>query len=761
GLLSSSEANPTQLNLNPSDGNLWDQLRCLEGWTVSLRSPAPQDSELAIPQAILECPDARKVFWWFWRCYAPTSPQASEPKSLDNSPPISGWRPPSITAALAGATAGYYTHGKDYFKEGQKAGQPLQASCPHAAVFMFTPLQALIQTSRTLEDVWAGGWLIHYLAAKICWKIAWKYGPDTLLYPCLFDQPLIDYWLLQQYPEFDQWIVRPSDQAQRLAKFPDHLVMILPDNGADPKATKGNPVWSTMIYAEQVLRQEWLALGQQVLALLQQQNLKWQAIHPQLWEGWLEAQWQSYWVALPIEVSNFIGENNSPHSYVDQVDQQVRSGWATILDQAVLSLKAVKQAQAWRLPTVFHLRSTLSGIGPVVCSMGDPENLAGETESQTHEFWQNQSSLFDGTEELNATEVVRRALHQVLPDMLGWKPHQRLGDSWKMHASSEWRVLMAGAGDGIAAWLKEIKPLALKDYEDLCRGLLDFSNHLVPYLVEQRYTGKLLYARGDDVLIATHLREWENLLWDLYQSLKGADDPEIERLQSHPQTSQSLNQYFKREGGYWHWQGDGTTLPQRPLLTWGHRATPSFGLVIAHHSVPLPIALETLEAAKIAASHHQSPDGSRKDAVQVCVLQGNGDILTAIAKFDVFNAWRSLLDPLPGVQPVLFEQAAQVWERHPAPSLAAIEVWVTAFCSRRNFFKNHKQTRPIFQTLLTQFLRQLWQTAQPEDGEGQVQNWLHLAAWILRNRYTRSDSNLLMGRGICPKARKVLSQKLS
>ena len=96
--------------------------------------------------------------------------------------------------------AGYYKTEEEYPKyRGDFKGKE---SRPHVAVFTFTPVQELIKASRKLRDFWAGSWLLHYLSAKACWDLAWKYGPDTLLYPCLYAQPLIDYWLLKEYPDF-------------------------------------------------------------------------------------------------------------------------------------------------------------------------------------------------------------------------------------------------------------------------------------------------------------------------------------------------------------------------------------------------------------------------------------------------------------------------------------------------------------------------------------------------------------------------------
>ena len=111
----------------------------------------------------------------------------------------------------------------------------------------------------------------------------------------------------------------------------------------------------------------------------------------------------------------------------------------------------------------------------------------------------------------------------------------------------------------------------------------------------------------------------------------------------------------------------------------GNTATISFGIVIAHQSVPLAIALENLWAAEAAAKEHKSekcncPE-AKKDAVQVRVMYQNGNILSSTSKFKVFDRWRQLLETSEKLEldSLLFEQAATVWEQHPAPNITAID----------------------------------------------------------------------------------------
>ncbi len=110
-------------------------------------------------------------------------------------------------------------------------------------------------------------------------------------------------------------------------------------------------------------------------------------------------------------------------------------------------------------------------------------------------------------------------------------------------------------------------------------------------------------------LAYTNLWEWDNWLWDIRQCFKGAKDPHGE---------------FSNNGDYWKFKGKSNQLVDRPLFTMGSEATISFGMVIAHHSVPLAIALESLweaeDAAKKHEYHHSCLLATEKNVLQKLVL---------------------------------------------------------------------------------------------------------------------------------------------
>ncbi|MFN9615974.1 MAG: Cas10/Cmr2 second palm domain-containing protein, partial [Dolichospermum sp.] len=250
-------------------------------------------------------------------------------------------------------------------------------------------------------------------------------------------------------------------------------------------------------------------------------------------------------------------------------------------------------------------------------------------------------------------------------------------------------------------------------------------------LTQSRYAGRVIYGGGEDVLAYTNLWEWDQWLWDIRQCFKGAKDPHEE---------------FSNDGDYWKFKGKSDQLVDRPLFTMGSTATISFGIIIAHHSVPLAIALESLWEAEDAAKKHEYHHScliptkkhgekacfNKKDAVQVRVLYGNGNTLKSTAKFDVFSEWQQLITN--DLESAIFEQAASLWSQHPAPSLEAIVPWTKAFCDRRDQFQNDEDAKKEFQKQLADFFTALFITTETKQLDNEIQSWLKLAAFVKRNR---------------------------
>jgi CRISPR-associated protein Cmr2 len=866
-----------------------------EAALFSLQITDKDKDGLEVQRSIKEAADPQKLFWWLWRCLpaAACNLMGNDQNLLlmpaeTRIPDGSIWNHISLTAAMAGALTGFDLT-LDDLKQWPHKQEPSRA---YLATFSFTPVQELIKASRKMRDFWAGSWLLHYLSAKVSWELALKYGPDSLVYPSLFEQPLIDSWLLEKWPDFKPWIEKPQERQLLTAGFPNVIVILLPED----------KVAAAMQYAEQTLKAEWLKIGDLVFDELHQ-DCCWM---PELtkdhvtWNGWLQTQWQTYWSAAPVGdrhedlTSNEIHKSAEETSWRDSQNKtfqvskdhklfrekeaafinqaaglrrerygkhpfnaNVGSWWPHVFDQTRAGVTAAKNARTWQLPTAFDTRSTISGLGSIVHPYAVRHKV---TDQQAKDLWQQQVGFFDGREQLNATEVVKRVLHEVIPKLVpaltdidkiqatypdltagvagylktypddrgnfyracravtnklaeqgleakylpkncgipwvetdptlsqkkyhprhlspGWlveeidqvsdeqRPELKaaldrvVAEYYPVNNPADWYVLAAGDGDDMSKWLKGQKLKTYRDYVPskliakatadtelaptfnefldekkrmgpsthaaLSRALLDFSNQLVPYLTEQRYAGRLVYSGGDDVLAYTNLWEWDQWLWDVRECFRGKPDPAGQ---------------FKDDGDYWQWKAPQPpdNLAKRPLFTMGGSATISFGIVIANQGVPLAIALENMWEAEEQAKEHfcktLEKGQCKKNAVQVRVLYGNGNILKATAKFEAFDRWRDLLEL--GQESAMFEQAAQVWSQHPVPSDVALEPWTRAFSDRRDAFAAQEDQKQQFIATLSAWLKEMWKANDELERDREVGNWLKLAAFILRKRYIK------------------------
>ena len=427
--------------------------------------------------------DQQKLFWWLWRCLPEAIAKKTGAESLlipasSNIPDASIWSDRSLAAALAGALVGY----KDDDTE----------SRPNLVIFSFSPIQELIKASRKMRDFWAGSWLLHYLSAKICWHLANKYGADSLVYPSLYQQPLIDRWLLDKYPDFKLWIDSPSNRSLLTAGFPNVIVAVLPKS----------EIGAAMQTARQNLLQEWLKISDLVYNQLKRWGWmpKLQPDDP-TWLGWLKAQWQTYWTALPLgkEDLEFTHQNlessedfnkwveaqnktcnlqenplflEEEQEFIYAVKNQIEnpgvnvgSWWPYTFDELRFALSSVKNARTWTIPTAFTMRSTISGMGSVVT----PNSLNLKTATVSEEQ-QTQSigdlylpGLFDGKEQLNATETLKRGLHSILPELLGLEEN-RIAASYPDLCS------------GLAGWLHTRSKEVWQHYNKVCQEIVeDFS----------------------------------------------------------------------------------------------------------------------------------------------------------------------------------------------------------------------------------------------------------------------------------------------
>jgi len=156
-----------------------------------------------------------------------------------------------------------------------------------------------------------------------------------------------------------------------------------------------------------------------------------------------------------------------------------------------------------------------------------------------------------------------------------------------------------GKGDGrLDEYLKMPRPPSPARHAAISAALNGFALHVVPWVVEDLFAGKVLYAGGDDVLAmlpvddvlpcvltlrcaySGTLPKGEHAVWELYGELK--------------EQMTWIGKGHVLLGG----KGNG-----RLLRMMGHLATASAGVIIAHHQTPLQAVLRELRGSEKRAKN--------------------------------------------------------------------------------------------------------------------------------------------------------------
>lgn len=161
---------------------------------------------------------------------------------------------------------------------------------PAFLLFTLGPVQEFIATARRTQDLWAGSFLLSYLTWQGMRVLAERLGPDCILFPSLYAQPLVDQWLHQVHGVIER---PPQGESLAQASFPNRFLALVP---AALASTFGEQ-------ARQALLAEWRQLTQHVKSYIEgrlpEQSLASDNTWNHLWQVQGDTSFEIYWVALP------------------------------------------------------------------------------------------------------------------------------------------------------------------------------------------------------------------------------------------------------------------------------------------------------------------------------------------------------------------------------------------------------------------------------------------------------------------------------
>ncbi|MBV6622627.1 MAG: type III-B CRISPR-associated protein Cas10/Cmr2 [Rivularia sp. (in: Bacteria)] len=304
-------------------------------------------------------PEAKKVFWWFWRFYPEFFANQQQDALLSPAHMVLPDCPlHSHQSAVSALTGAMFPRG---WKDGNKP------KTPYLLLFSFSPVQEFIKSSRKFVDFWAGSYLLHYLSSKLCWYIADKLGPDALIVPSLWNQEIIDALIIKKYSDFETDFEKLPNGNNPVKRFDNKLSTSLSTAGFPNTITvlvsgKENARrWGNYLSAK--LKKEWVEIGKkvrkdirekvtnflqenneeelksivtEVFSELEQNSPEFELYFKELtdladekkhgcwewgklWEVQLQNTWEPYWTAIPLgnpETSLAIKRNDN--NYFDE-----------------------------------------------------------------------------------------------------------------------------------------------------------------------------------------------------------------------------------------------------------------------------------------------------------------------------------------------------------------------------------------------------------------------------------------------------------
>lgn len=172
----------------------------------------------------------------------------------------------------------------------------------------------------------------------------------------------------------------------------------------------------------------------------------------------------------------------------------------------------------------------------------------------------------------------------------------------------------------LRAYAEQRRPVSPNRHMAISAALNDFSQIIVPYIVEREHAGRLIYAGGDDVLAMLPAAQVLQAAARLRRAY-GGSFPEDEKLDWA--TLRKGSRQLVCKGGF-------AYLNRRLMRMMGPRATASCGVVIAHHQAPLSFVLRELRQAEEAAKSYTRPLDAQagrlrdRDAIHVTVIKRSG-----------------------------------------------------------------------------------------------------------------------------------------
>jgi len=170
------------------------------------------------------------------------------------------------------------------------------------------------------------------------------------------------------------------------------------------------------------------------------------------------------------------------------------------------------------------------------------------------------------------------------------------------------------------------RPVSPNRHLAISAALNDFSQVVVPHIVQEEHLGRLIYAGGDDVLAMLPVADVLSAMGRLRLAYSGGSREE-----------DTIDWTTLRRRGELVCKNGFAYLDGRLMRMMGPAATASCGVVIAHHQAPLAAVLRELRESERRAKSYARDDGHgrtiNRNAFHITVLKRSGGTLHLSAEW--------------------------------------------------------------------------------------------------------------------------------
>lgn len=108
---------------------------------------------------------------------------------------------------------------------------------PAFLLFTIGPVQSFISTARKTQDLWMGSFILSYLSFRAMESVFSEFGADSIVFPELLEQPLMDWWLKKEFK--DIFASLPLNEEElKTPTLSNKFLAILPNSQVEEVAKK-------------------------------------------------------------------------------------------------------------------------------------------------------------------------------------------------------------------------------------------------------------------------------------------------------------------------------------------------------------------------------------------------------------------------------------------------------------------------------------------------------------------------------------------